>query len=51
MPRWQVSLEYETENGRMDILAEKNARKIAIEVETGKSDPVKKIKRDLVSGV
>ena len=37
-------------NGRPDIIAKKDNKKIAIEIETGKSDFIKNIQRDLNAG-
>jgi len=37
-------------NGRPDIIAEKDKKQIAIEIETGKSNAIKNIQRDLKAG-
>ncbi len=47
---YRVRLEAPRTSGRVDVLAVKDGRSIAIEIETGKSDVVRNIKQDLVSG-
>lgn len=44
---YQVQLEAPRLDGRVDVLAQKGNESVAIEVETGKSDVVKNVKRDL----
>ena len=48
---YKVTLEYKLPGGRaVDAVAEKDGKRIAIEVETGKSDSVYNIKKDLEAG-
>lgn len=50
---WQVQVEAPrpaTIGGRVDVLAEKDGRRTAVEVETGKSAVVKNVRRDLAGG-
>jgi len=48
---YKVTFEYKIGEGKsVDVVAEKEGKKIAIEVETGKSDYVYNIKKDLDSG-
>lgn len=44
---YQISLETPRKSGRIDITARKNGKKIAIEIETGKSDFLRNIRQDL----
>ncbi len=50
---YQVALESRRirSNGMIDVLATKASERVAIEVETGKSDVVSNVKRDLLEGV
>lgn len=46
-----VTFEYKIGEGKtVDVVAEKDGKKIAIEVETGKSDVIYNIKKDLEAG-
>ena len=46
-----VTFEYKIGEGKsVDVVAEKDGKKIAIEVETGKSDSIYNIKKDLEAG-
>lgn len=48
---YEVTFEYKIGEGKsVDVVAEKNSKKIAIEVETGKSDFVYNVKKNLDSG-
>jgi hypothetical protein len=48
---YKVTMEYKLSGGRsVDVVAEKDGRRIAIEVETGKSDALYNIKKDLEAG-
>lgn len=47
---YKVILEAPRKSGKVDVLAVKNDKSIAIEIETGKSDVVKNVKQDLLSG-
>lgn len=48
---YKVTMEYKLPGGRsVDVVAEKNGKQIAIEVETGKSDALYNIKKDLEAG-
>ena len=47
---YEVREEAVRNSGRVDVLAVKKGEKIAVEVETGKSDVVKNVKADLVFG-
>ena len=47
---YKVTVEAPRRSGNMDVLAVKDGRTIAIEVETGKSDVVRNVKQDLISG-
>lgn len=47
---YSVELEAPRLNGRVDLFARKGTEKIAIEIETGKSDVVSNVKQDLLSG-
>ena len=44
---YEIQIEQYYINGRPDIIAEKNGKKVAIEIETGKSDPIKNIRQAL----
>ena len=46
---YQVELEVPRKSGRVDIVAQKEDKKIAIEVETGKSDFLRNIRQDLLA--
>jgi hypothetical protein len=48
---YEVTFEYKIGDGKsVDLVAEKNGKKIAIEIETGKSDAVYNIRKDLEAG-
>ena len=47
---YAVRLEAPRTSGRVDVLAVKEDKTIAIEIETGKSDVVRNVKQDLASG-
>jgi len=48
---YDVTFEYKIGDGKsVDLVAEKDGKKIAIEIETGKSDSVYNIKKDLEAG-
>lgn len=48
---YEVTFEYKIGAGKsVDIVAEKDGKKIAVEIETGKSDSVYNIKKDLEAG-
>lgn len=47
---YRVLLEVPRKSGRVDVVARKGAKQIAIEIETGKSDIVWNVKQDLLSG-
>ena len=47
---YKVILEALRKSGNVDVLALKNGETIAIEIETGKSDFVRNVKQDLLSG-
>ena len=47
---YQVEFEMSRKSGNVDVVARKGAENIAIEVETGKSDFVRNVKQDLLSG-
>jgi hypothetical protein len=46
---YQIALEVPRISGRTDVVARKDDRKIAIEIETGKSDFVRNIRQDLAA--
>jgi hypothetical protein len=46
---YQIALEVPRISGRTDVVARKDDRKIAIEVETGKSDFIRNIRQDLAA--
>ena len=45
-----VELEALRQKGRVDVLARKGDERVAIEIETGKSDVVENVRQDLLSG-
>ena len=47
---YQVEFEVPRKSGRVDVIAKKESEKIAIEIETGKSDFVRNVKQDLLAG-
>ncbi len=47
---YEVQIEAPRRSGNVDVLAVKDGRSIALEIETGKSDIVRNVKRDLLSG-
>ena len=47
---YEVREEYERKNGKIDLYATKGKEKVAIEIETGKSDVVKNLMADLMFG-
>jgi len=47
---YQVILEAPRKSGRVDILAVKDGKSVAIEIETGKSDIIRNVKQNLLSG-
>ena len=47
---YKVYLEASRKSGNVDVLALKDGKSIAIEIETGKSDFVRNVKQDLLSG-
>ncbi len=47
---YKVRLEAPRRSGNVDVLAVKDGRSIAVEVETGKSNIVRNVKQDLLSG-
>ena len=48
---YKVTLEYKLPGGRaVDVVAEKDGKRIAIEIETGKSDSIYNIRKDLEAG-
>ncbi len=47
---YQVSLEAPRKSGRVDVLAVKDGKSVAIEIETGKSDIIRNVKQNLLSG-
>ena len=47
---YKVPLEAPRKSGNVDVLAVKDSKSIAIEIETGKSDIVRNVKQDLLSG-
>jgi hypothetical protein len=47
---YAVRLEAPRTSGRVDVLAVKDGKSIAVEIETGKSNVVQNVKQDLVSG-
>lgn len=46
---YQITLEAPRRNGRVDVLAEKDGKKVFVEIETGKSDYIGNIKSCLLS--
>ena len=46
---WQVALEVPRISGRVDVVARKDNRKIAVEIETGLSDYLRNIRQDLAA--
>jgi DNA-binding MarR family transcriptional regulator len=46
---YHVEFEVPRESGRVDIVAKKDGEKIAIEIETGKSDFIRNVQQDLVA--
>lgn len=44
-----MKFEVPRQSGRVDVVAKKDGEKIAIEIETGKSDFVRNIQQDLVA--
>ncbi len=50
MRSYKAFLEALRKSGNVDVLALKDGKSIAIEVETGKSDVVRNVKQDLLSG-
>ncbi len=47
---YQVEFEVPRKSGRVDVVARNESEKIAIEIETGKSDFVRNVKQDLLAG-
>jgi hypothetical protein len=47
---YQVSLETPRRSGQVDITAEKNGQKIAVEIETGKSNYIRNLRQNLLAG-
>lgn len=47
---FRVAMEATRQSGRVDVLATKDGKTVAIEIETGKSDFIRNVKQDLVSG-
>ncbi len=47
---YEVREEFERRNGRIDLYATRNAERVAIEIETGKSNVVKNVMTDLTFG-
>ena len=47
---YRATLESPRRSGNVDVLAVKNGKAIAIEIETGKSDVVRNVRQDLLSG-
>ncbi|GAG04934.1 unnamed protein product, partial [marine sediment metagenome] len=47
---YAVRLEAPRKSGTVDVLAVKNGESVAVEIETGKSDFVRNVKQDLLSG-
>ena len=47
---FKVAIEAPRTGGRVDVLATKNGQRVAIEIETGKSDVVANVRNDLRSG-
>ena len=47
---YKVDLEAPRKSGCVDVLAAKDGKTIAVEIETGKSDIVRNVKQDLLSG-
>lgn len=47
---YKVCIEAPRKSGNVDVLAVKEGKSIAIEIETGKSDIVRNVKQDLLSG-
>jgi len=46
---YNVEFEVSRQSGRVDIVAQKDSERIAIEIETGKSDFVRNIQQDLAA--
>ena len=46
---YEVELEAPRNNGRVDVLARQDGEQIAVEIETGKSDPGWNVKQDLLA--
>ena len=47
---YRVQLEAPRESGAVDVLAEKDGRTLAVEIETGKSDILRNVRQNLLSG-
>ncbi len=47
---YQVEFEVPRKSGRVDVVAKNESEKIAIEIETGKSDFVRNVKQDMLAG-
>jgi len=47
---YRVNFEVPRKSGRVDVVAKNESEKIAIEIETGKSDFVRNVKQDLLAG-
>lgn len=48
---YKITYEYKIDEGKsVDVVAEKDGKKIAIEIETGKSDSIYNIRKDLEAG-
>jgi predicted RecB family endonuclease len=47
---YKVEFEVPRKSGRVDVVAKNESEKIAIEIETGKSDFVRNVKQDLLAG-
>ena len=47
---YKVQMEAPRKSGNVDVLAVKDGESVAVEIETGKSDIVKNVKQDLLSG-
>ncbi len=47
---YHITLEAPRKRGRIDLLAIKNSERLAVEIETGKSDVVHNVKQDILAG-
>lgn len=47
---YKIQMEALRKSGNVDVVARKGAENIAIEIETGKSDIIRNVKQDLLSG-